>query len=167
MHLYLTDPIIGAVVGGVVGGVVVIMVIIIIVLLIHLCSSSKTCRLPWTHFSVYDVICYMLFATLTATKYKRKGKREVSYHNPIAIQLEPEQPVRPPRDPPQAPSVPAEESLYNASTQNQRVPEESLYDGNVPNGRGGNVQEALYSQPDTSKKNADVSLLNIDNLLVY
>ena len=78
-----------------------IMVIIIIVLLIHLRSSSKTCRLPWTHFSVYDVICYMLFATLTATKNKIKGKREVSYHNPIAIQHVPV-PV---------PAVP-EESLY-------------------------------------------------------
>ena len=155
MHLYLTDTIIGAVVGGVVGGVVVIVVIIIIiVLLICLCSSSKTCRLPWTHFSVYDVICYMLFATLTATKYKIKGKREVSYHNPIAIQHVPV-------------PVPAEESLYDGSTQDRRVPEESLYDGNVPNGRGSNVQEALYSQPDTSKKNADVSLLNTDNLLVY
>eukprot|EP00731_Ephydatia_muelleri_P011477 Em0006g371a len=120
MHLYLTDAIIGPVVGGVVGGVAVIVVIIIVVLLICLCSSSKT-----------------------STKYKIKGKREVSYHNPIAIQHVPV-------------PVPAEESLYDGSTQDQRVPEESLYDGNVPTGRGGNVQEALYSQPDTSKKNADI-----------
>ena len=168
MHLYLTDTIIGAVVGGVVGGVVVIVVIIIIiVLLICLCSSSKTCRLPWTHFSVYDVICYMLFATLTATKEEIKEQQDVQ------VQLVPQQPVLPPRDPiatRQASSVPAEESLYDGSTHNQRVPEESLYDGgvgpagSVPTGRGGNSQEAVYSQPDTSKKNTDVSLLSTDNL---
>ena len=159
MHLYLTDPIIGAIVGGVVGGVVVIvvMIIIVVVLLIHLCSSSKTCRLPWTHFAVYDVICYMLFATLTATENKTKEQQDVQ------VQLVPQQPVPPPRDP-IATSLPAEESLYDDSTQDRRVPEESLYDGNVPNGRGGNVQEALYSQPDTSKKNADVSLLSTGNL---
>ena len=79
----------------------------------------------------------------------------------------------PPCDPiatPQASSVPAKESLYDGMfTQDQRVPEESLYDGgvgpagNVPTGRGGNVQEAVYSQPDTSKKNANVSVLNTDN----
>eukprot|EP00731_Ephydatia_muelleri_P011460 Em0006g354a len=66
--------------------------------------------------------------------------------------------VPPPCDPiatPQAFNLHAEETLYDASTQDQRVPEESLYDGNVPTGRGGNVQEAMYSQPDTSKKNAD------------
>ena len=63
MHLYLTDTIIGAIIGGVVGGVVVIVVIIIVVL----SSKKRTCRLPWTHFAVYDVICYMLFVTLTAT----------------------------------------------------------------------------------------------------
>ena len=78
----------------------------------------------------------------------------------------------PPHDPiatPQASSVPPEVSLYDASTQDQRVPEESLYDGrvdpagNVPTGRGGNVQEALYFRPDTSKKNTNVSLLSTDN----
>ena len=72
MHLYLTDTIIVAVV-GVLLGVAVIVVIIIVVLLIHLCSSSKkrTCRLPWTHFAVYDVICYMLFVTLAVTMNKQ------------------------------------------------------------------------------------------------
>ena len=97
----------------------------------------------------------MLFATLTATKKEIKEQQDVQVK------------LVPPRDPiatRQASSVPAEESLYDASTQNQRVPEESLYDGNVPTGKGGNVQEALYSQPDTSKKNTDVSLLSTDNL---
>ena len=136
-----------------------------------------------TLFSTYDVICYMLFATLAATENKTKE------HQDVQVQLVPPQPMPPPRDPiatRQASKVPAEESLYNASTQDQRVPEESLYDagvsptgnapivpfydvgvgptGNVPTGRGGNAQEAVYSQPDTSKKNTDVSLLSTDNL---
>ena len=120
--------------------------------------------------TTYDVICYMLFATLAATENKTKEQQDVQ------VQLVPQQPMPPPRDSiatRQASSVPAEESLYYGSTQDQRVPEESLYDGgvgptgNVPTGRGGNVQEALNSQPDTSKKNADVSLLNTDKILVY
>eukprot|EP00731_Ephydatia_muelleri_P011542 Em0006g436a len=127
------DPIIGAVVGGVVGVVVVIVVIIIIiVLLICLCKTST--------------------------------KKEIKEQQDVQVQLKPQQPMPPPRDPiatRQASSVPAEESLYDGSTQDQRVPEESLYDGgvgpagSVPTGRGGNVQEAVYSQPDTSKKNTD------------
>ena len=78
MHLYLTDTIIVAVVGVLLGVVAVIVVIIIVVLLIHLCSSSKkrTCRLPWTHFAVYDVICYMLFVTLTDTMNKQHDDGE-------------------------------------------------------------------------------------------
>ena len=110
----------------------------------------------------------MLFATVIATENKIKGQDGLVHSIPAAAQLE--QFSHYPRDPiatRQASSVPAEESLYDASTQDQRVPEESLYDGNVPTGKGGNVQEALYSQPDTSKKNADVSLLNTDSLLVY
>eukprot|EP00731_Ephydatia_muelleri_P011552 Em0006g446a len=130
------DTIIGAVLGAVVGGVAVIVVIIVVVvLLICLCKTS--------------------------TENKTKEQQDVQ------VQLVPPQPMPPPlapRDPiatRQASKVPAEESLYNASTQDQRVPEESLYDGgvgpagNVPTGRGGNVQEAVYSQPDTSKKNTD------------
>ena len=54
--------IVGVLLGG---GAVIVVIIIIVVLLIHLCSSSKKCRLPWTCFAVYDVICYMLFAALT------------------------------------------------------------------------------------------------------
>ena len=77
MHLYLTDTIIGAVVGVLLGGVAVIVVIIIVVLLIHL-FKKRTCRLPWTHFAVYDVICYMLFVTLTATKKKTNGQQDGS-----------------------------------------------------------------------------------------
>ena len=143
-------------------------------------------------------IMYMLFATLTATK-NTIGGHPVVEEIDLNIEMMP-----PPRDPiatPQAssvplepflndgmftqdqrvpeeslydggvgPTVPLEQSLYDGMfTQDQRVPEESLCDGgvgptgNVPTGRGGNVQEALYSRPDTSKKNADVSLLSTDN----
>ena len=70
--------------------------------------------------------------------------------------LEEPVPARPPRQ------VPAEES--HGKTQANRVPiEEALYDGNVgpggmvTTGRGGYTQEAQYSTPDVSKKNADVS----------
>ena len=104
----------------------------------------------------------MLFATLAAKKNVINSSGNRWPHVGDGVEL-----VPPPCDPiatPQAFNLHAEETLYDASTQDQRVPEESLYDGNVPTGRGGNVQEAMYSQPDTSKKNADVSFLNPDNL---
>ena len=91
----------------------------------------------------------MPFAPPTAEQNKIDGGGQGHPPDPIAR--------------PQASSVPAEESLYDANTQDQRVPEESLYYGgvgrptdNVPTGRGGDVQEALYSQRDTSKKNVDI-----------
>ncbi|KAL5500508.1 hypothetical protein EMCRGX_G012083 [Ephydatia muelleri] len=134
------DPIIGAIIGGVVGGVVVIVaIIIIIVLLICLCSSSKTCS-----HKGRDKRTARCTSTAGATT---AGATSSAPRDPIATR--------------QASSVPAEESLYDGSTHNQRVPEESLYDGgvgpagSVPTGRGGNSQEAVYSQPDTSKKNTD------------
>ena len=113
-----------------------------------------------THFAVCNAICYnFLCAPLTAKQTKIDSGGQGYPPDPIAT--------------PQASKVPPEESLYNdVATQDQRVPEESLCDGrvgpagNVPTGRGGNVQEALYSQPDTSKKNANVSVLNTDNLSI-
>ena len=58
-----------------------------------------------------------------------------------------------------------EVSLYeNVVTQDQRVSEESIYDGGV--GPTGNGQEAVYSQPDISKKKVGVSVLNADKLLI-
>eukprot|EP00731_Ephydatia_muelleri_P011473 Em0006g367a len=126
------DIIAGIVIGGL---VFLILFIVAVVLLICLCSSSKTSTM------------------------NKIGGHPVVEEIDLNIAMMP-----PPCDPiatPQASSVPAKESLYDASTQDQRVPEESLYDGgvgpagNVPTGRGGNVQEAVYSQPDTSKKNAN------------
>ena len=101
----------------------------------------------------------MLCAPLTAKQTKIDSGGQGYPPDPIAT--------------PQASKVLPEESLYDAvATQDQRVPEESLCDGrvgpagNVPTGRSGYVQEALYAIPDTSKKNANVSVLNTDNLSI-
>ena len=53
LHIYLTANNIGIIAEIVIGGLVfVILSIVAAVLLICLFSSSKTCRLPWTHFAV-------------------------------------------------------------------------------------------------------------------
>ncbi|KAL5500538.1 hypothetical protein EMCRGX_G012116 [Ephydatia muelleri] len=136
--LYVSSNNIDIIAGIVIGGLVfLILIIVAVVLLICLCSSSKTSTM------------------------NKIGGHPVVEEIDLNIAMMP-----PPCDPiatPQASSVPAKESLYDGMfTQDQRVPEESLYDGgvgpagNVPTGRGGNVQEAVYSQPDTSKKNANL-----------
>ena len=133
-----------------------VLIIVAVVLLICLFSSSKTCRLPWTHFAVCNAICYLLsFAPLTAEQNKINSGGQGHPPNPIAT--------------PQASSVPAEESLYDVVvTKDQRVAKDDGGvgpAGNVPTCRSGNVQEAVYFQPDTSKKNMGVSVLNTDNLI--
>ena len=66
--VFWTDLNIGAVVGGVVGvGLICICCICICICLLYClcqCTSSKTSRLPWTHFPVCNRVGYMIFAPL-------------------------------------------------------------------------------------------------------
>ena len=64
--VFWTDLNIGAVVGGVVGVVVGGLTCICIYLLycLYRCPSSKTSRLPWTHFPICNRVGCMIFAPL-------------------------------------------------------------------------------------------------------
>ena len=71
LRLYLTASNSGIIAGIVIGGLaLVILIIVAVVLLICLYSSSKTRRLPWTHFAV---LLSLPFVPLTAEQTKIDG----------------------------------------------------------------------------------------------